>query len=335
MKGKKMFRTIETHTLGQPTRNVVSGFPVIPGSTMEEKYEYMREHADWLRTLLCCEPRGSDIMSATIFTEPCTPGTDIGVLYFEVSGWMPMCGHDTIGATVALIESGMVDVTEPVTKINLDTAAGVVNVEAVVRDGVVEKVSFLNAPAMVLNPDAVIKTKEWGDLKIDVSWGGNVYALLPAESVGLEIKPENASELIHTAQIIGKYANEQLKIKHPTLDFVDRVSHVEFYGAPKSPDADIQNCVVALPITIDRSPCGTGTSAKCALLYHNGELKEGDSFVHESIIGSQFTCKLEEVTEVGGVPAVRPLISGNAVITGFATWILDPKDPFQKGFSLS
>ena len=334
MKARKVIRTIETYTLGQPTRNVVSGFRHVPGKTMAEKFTYMREHEDWLRKLLCYEPRGSEIMSATLITEPCTPGTDVGVLYFEASCWMPMCGHDTIGVTVALIEAGLVEVTEPITKIDLDTAAGVVNVEAKVVDGEVQEVSFLNAPAMVLNRKVTIETESFGKLTLDISWGGNVYAILPAAAVGLDIAPHTCGKLIEAAQEIGRIVNEQVEIRHPEFPFVNRVTHVEFSGPPKSPKADIQNVVVALPRVIDRSPCGTGTSAKAALLFDEGKLQVGDSFVHESVIGSLFRCEIVEKTEVKGVTAIRPKVTGNACVIGFATWILDPKDPFPEGFLL-
>lgn len=334
MKARKMFRTIETHTLGQPTRTVVSGFKHIPGKTMEEKFNYMRENEDWFRKVLCYEPRGSEIMSATIITEPCTPGTDVGILYFEASTWMPMCGHDTMGATVALIEAGLVDVTEPITHISADTPAGVVEIDAKVVDGVVEEVSFLNAPAMVLNRDVTVKTRDYGDLTLDISWGGNVYAILEADKIGEEISPSNCGNLINIAQRLAEDINDQVEIKHPELDFVDRVTHVEFAGPGKGEGADIQNCVVALPKVIDRSPCGTGTSAKAALLVEEGKLAVGESFVHESVIGSQFKCEVIEELEIAGHKAIRPRVTGNACVIGFCTWVLDPKDPFPEGFLL-
>jgi len=335
MKAKKVIKTIETHTLGQPTRNVISGFYNIPGKTMVKKYLYMKENEDWFRKLLCYEPRGSEIMSGTLFTAPCTPGTDIGVLYFESSGWLPMCGHDTFGATVALIESGIVEVKEPLTVIRLDTAAGVVTVEAKVKDGVVEEATFLNAPALVLKRNAIVETKAFGDITVDISWGGNVYAILPAKRVGLTIEPQNSNKIMEIAQMLAKDINEQVAFCHPEFTFANKVTHVEFSGPAKNPDADIQNCVVALPKTLDRSPCGTGTSAKAALLFDEGKLKVGESFVHESIIGSLFRCEIVEETTVGGITAIRPKITGNATIIGFASWILDPKDPFPEGFVLS
>ena len=239
-----------------------------------------------------------------------------------------------MGVAVALIEAGLVEVTEPITKISLDTPAGVIEVEAKVNDGEVEEVSFLNAPALVLNRNVEVNTKDYGKLTLDISWGGNVYAILPVEAVGLTIDPSNTSKLIVAAQSIAKDINEQVTIKHPELDFVDRVTHVEFAGPPKGPTADIQNCVVALPKVVDRSPCGTGTSAKAALLFDEGKLKVGDSFNHESIIGSIFKCEIVGETTVGGVKAIYPKVTGNACIMGFATWIIDPKDPFPEGFLL-
>lgn len=334
MKARKLFRTVETHTLGQPTRNVVSGFRHIPGETMAEKFCYMKEHEDWFRKVLTYEPRGSEIMSGTLITEPCTPGTDVGVLYFESSCWMPMCGHDTMGVTVALIESGLVEVKEPITTINLDTAAGVVNVEAKVIDGIVEEVSFLNAPALVLKHGVKVKTEAFGELTIDISWGGNVYAILPIEKVGLTIEPQTCGKMIAAAQEIGKAISEQVEVRHPEFEFVDAVTHIQFAGPPKSEGADIQNCVVALPRVIDRSPCGTGTSAKAALLFAEGKLKIGESFVHESVIGSKFKCEVVEELSVGGTTAIRPRVTGNACVIGFATWVLDPKDSFPEGFVL-
>lgn len=334
MKARKMFRTVETHTLGHPTRNVVSGFRHIPGATMADKFTYMKENEDWFRKILAFEPRGSEIMSCTLFTEPCTPGADVGVLYFEASCWLPMCGHDTMGAAVALIESGLVEVQEPVTTIVMDTPAGIINVEATVTDGVVEEVSFLNSPALVLNRNVEVESKDFGRLTLDISWGGNVYAILPAQKVGLTITPGNSSKLVAAAQSLAADINAQVTVSHPELDFVDRITHVEFSGPPSGSGADIQNCVVALPQVVDRSPCGTGTSAKAALLVAEGKLQVGESFNHESIIGSVFKCEVVEATTVGGVPAIYPKITGNACVMGFATWILDPKDPFQEGFLL-
>jgi proline racemase len=334
MRAKIVLRTIETHTEGHPCRHVVSGFPIVPGNTMMEKHLYMKEHNDWLRKLVCYEPRGTEYLSGSLITQPCTPGTDIGILHFESSTWLPMCGGNTFGATVAMIETGMIPVTEPITRIKIDNASGVVEVAAKVKDGVVTDISFLNAPALVMLRDAKVQTEEWGEIVLDIAWGGNVYAILPAEKVGLEIKPENGSKFIATARKLKKYIDDQLEFHHPEFEFINEVTHVEFYGPPKNPQADIQNCTIALPSVIDRCPCGTGTSAKAAVLYDKGIKKIGESFVHESIIGTLFKCELTEACEVNGVKAVKPTISGKAYIMGYSTLILDPRDPFPEGFLL-
>lgn len=334
MRTRKSFQTIDTHTGGEPTRNVMRGYPKVPGKTMQEKMVYMAEHGDWLRKLLCYEPRGNDVMSGTLITEPCNPEADVGVLYFEVGNWMPMCGHDTIGVATALVEAGLVEVTEPITHITLDTPAGLIRLEVEVEDCVAKKVTFTNAPAFVLAKDAVVHSKEFGDVKMDIAYGGNIYAILPAASVGLDIGPHNASRLIAAGNALKKDINEQIPVQHPQIPFENHVTHVEFYQPGAQPGDPIRNAVVIPPGAIDRSPCGTGTSAKCAVLASKGELAKGESFVHESIIGSRFTCTYVEDAKVGDIPAVVPRVSGRAWVTGIHTYLLAPDDPFPEGFEL-
>ncbi len=333
MRIRKTFHTIDTHTEGEPTRTVVGGIPVIPGKTMQEKMVYMMEKQDWIRKVLTREPRGNDVMSGTILTTPCTPGTDIGILFFE-GGWMPMCGHDTIGVSTALVESGMVEVTEPYTYINLDTASGVVKVKVEVKDNVAKRVTFTNAPAFVMARDVDVETKEFGKVHLDIAYGGNPYAILPASALGVKVAPENAKEIIAKGNLLKKYINEQVKIQHPELPFVNKVTHVELSDEPTNPEATLKNAVVIPPAAIDRSPCGTGTSAKMALLAAKGQLKKGELFVHESIIGSLFHCQIVGEAEVGGIPAIIPEVSGRAFVTGIHTFMIDPDDPFPEGFEL-
>lgn len=334
MKIAKMFQTIDTHTVGQPTRTLVSGLPPIPGRTMEEKLLYMKEHCDWVRTLLMCEPRGSNIMSGAILTEPCTPGTDIGVLYMEVGCWMPMCGHDTIGVGTALVESGLVKVEEPYTYVKLDTAAGVVSLKIKVRDQVAESVTFLNAPAFVLLEDAEVETKEYGTVRLDMCYGGNFYGIIPAKAVGLAVRCENYKKLIEAGVRLRGYINEQLTIQHPEKPFINECTHIEFTDDTDNPKADYKNAVIFPPGDVDRSPCGTGTSARCALLVRQGKLKMGQSFVNESLIGSLFSCRAVEETTIGGLPAIVPEVTGSAYLMGKSTFFLDPADPFPEGFQI-
>ena len=334
MKIAKMFQTIDTHTVGQPTRTLVAGLPPIPGKTMEEKLLYMKEHCDWVRTLLMCEPRGSNIMSGAILTEPCTPGTDIGVLYMEVGGWMPMCGHDTIGVGTALVESGMVKVEEPYTYVKLDTAAGVVSLKIKVKDHVAESVTFVNAPAFVLFENAEVKTEEFGTVHLDMCYGGNFYAVIPASQVGLTINADNYSRLIEAGVKLRKAINEQLDIVHPEKPFINECTHIEWIGEPDDPRADYKNAVIFPPGDIDRSPCGTGTPARCALLIRQGKLRQGETFVNESFIGSLFSCRAVGETEIGGIPAIIPEVTGSAYLMGKSTFFLDPADPFPEGFQV-
>lgn len=334
MKIRRTFHTIDTHTGGEPTRNVIGGIPAIPGATMRDKMLYMRDRQDWIRRTLTYEPRGNDVMSGTVVTPPCDPAADVGVLFFEVGGWMPMCGHDTIGVATALVESGMVEVTEPVTHVTLDTAAGLVRASVQVEDGRAKDVTFINAPAMVLKHDVSVQAPDFGTITLDIAYGGNIYAILPASSVGLSLLPGNNRAIIDTGNHIKDIVNGQIPVAHPQLAFMDHVTHVEFYEEPAEPGAPTRNAVVIPPGAIDRSPCGTGTSAKLAVLHAEGLLGVDELFVHESIIGSRFTCRIAGTTEVAGIPAVIPEITGRAYVTGIHTYVIDPEDPMPHGFLL-
>lgn len=334
VKNRLAVTCIETHTEGEPTRTILSGFPKIPGDTMEKKMLYMMEHQDWLRKAICFEPRGNDVMSGTIVTEPCDPRADFGVLYYEVGNWMPMCGHDTIGVSTALIESGLVKAEEPYTYVNLDTPSGLVQVKIEVKDGVALSVTFKNAPAFVMNRDVKVQVPGYGEIELDIAYGGNVFAIVPASAMGLSLEMENAKEIVEKGNYLKKFINEQVEVKHPYLEIMNQVTHVEFYQPGDEGIADVKNAVVIPPAAIDRSPCGTGTSAKMALLHAEGKLAMGQPFVHESLIGSLFHCKIVEETEVGGIPAIVPEISGRAFVMGLSTLLFDPRDPFPEGFLL-
>ncbi len=335
MKIKKTFHTIDTHTCGEPTRNVLGGIPKIPGKTMIEKLEYMSTEGDWVRQLLTYEPRGNEVMSGTIITEPCREEADFGVLYFEVGGWMPMCGHDTIGVGTALIESGMVEIEEPYTHVTLDTAAGLVKLKIEVKDNTAVSVTFVNAPAFVMAEDAVVKTEEYGEVHMDIAYGGNIYAILPASSVGLSVEPKQASKLIAAGNKLKTYINEQIHVVHPEIPFENHVTHVEFYEPSGQEDGAVKNAVIIPPGAIDRSPCGTGTSAKLSVLAKKGKIQLGESFIHQSIIGSQFKCTYLGNAEVSGIPAVIPEVTGKAWVTGIHTFVLDPDDIFPMGYQLA
>ena len=334
IKGRKAVTCIETHTEGEPTRTILSGFPEIPGNTMEEKMLYMMQEQDWMRKAICFEPRGNDVMSGTIVTKPCNPEADFGVLYYEVGNWMPMCGHDTIGVSTALIESGLLKAEEPYTYATLDTPSGLVKVKIEVKDGKAVRVSFKNAPAFVMNRNVKVQVPGYGEIPLDIAYGGNVFALVPASAMGLKLDKENAKEIVEKGNYLKKFINEQVTVKHPYLEIMNQVTHVEFFEPGTEGVSDVKNAVVIPPAAIDRSPCGTGTSAKMALLHAEGKLAVGQSFVHESLIGSLFHCHIVEETEVVGIPAVVPEISGRAFVMGESTWLFDSDDPFPEGFLL-
>jgi proline racemase len=334
MRFRRMFNTIDTHTGGEPTRTVIGGMPPIPGKTMAEKMLYLKNEEDWIRQCLMYEPRGNEVMSGVFLTEPCLPEADIGVIFMEVGGYLPMCGHDTIGVCTALIESGMIKPREPYTFINLDTPAGLVRAKVLVENQIAKEVSFTNIPSFVFARDVQVEVPELGTVSLDISYGGNYYAILDAQQVGLAVEPSRAKEIVTLGNKIKDAVNRQVTVFHPDKPFINEVTHVEFSALPVDPEATLKNAVVIPPGAIDRSPCGTGTSAKMAALYSRGQLAVGDRFVHESIIGSVFRCRVLEETKVGDFPAIIPEITGSAYVTGMHTFVIDPDDPFWQGFQL-
>lgn len=333
MKSQRVFTTIDTHTGGNPTRTLISGLPKLIGNTMSEKMLHMTKEYDWIRKLLMNEPRGHDVMSGALLTDPCHPDADMGVIYIETGGYLPMCGHDTIGVCTALVESGLIPIHEPITSIKLDTPAGLVEVDITVKNGKAIEVSFCNIPAFLLKRVSV-EVEGIGQVDADIAYGGNFYAIIDAKSVELELIPENASTIIDTAITIRNAINEQTEIVHPQHSFIRGLTHVEFYTAPTHLDADVKNTVVVPPGGIDRSPCGTGTSAKLAVLYANQEIAIGEEFVHESIVGSLFRGTVLNTTNVGTIPAVVTRITGSAWLMGMHRFFSHEEDPLNEGFLL-
>ncbi|WP_312474225.1 proline racemase family protein [Neobacillus sp.] len=333
MKAHKVFTTIDTHTGGNPTRTVISGLPELVGATMSEKMLYMKAEYDWIRKLLMNEPRGHDVMSGALLTAPCHPEADIGVIYIETGGYLPMCGHDTIGVCTALVESGLIHIQEPVTSLKLDTPAGLVEVNIAVAGGKAKEVSFCNVPAFLLKSVSV-DVEGIGLVDADIAYGGNFYAIIDAKSLGLELIPENASMIIEKAITIRNTINEKTDIVHPTYPFIRGLTHVEFFTDPTHKDADVKNTVIVPPGGIDRSPCGTGTSAKLAVLYANQEISIGEEFVHESIVGSLFRGTILETTSVESVEAVVTKITGSAWLMGMHRFFYHEEDPLKEGFLL-
>jgi proline racemase len=318
-----------------PTRVVVSGVSAVPGATMFERREYARSHLDGLRRLLMEEPRGHNSMSGAILMQPCDARADLGVLFIEVSGFLPMCGHGTIGVCTAAIDRKLVDVREPQTTIVLDTPAGLVSATVDVQDGRATGVTLTNVPSFLLLRDAPLRLDGLGELQFDLAYGGNFYAIVAARDAGLELALSQAPRIISTGLRIMRAVNAQHRFEHPLERRIDELRHVLFTAPPTLATADAKGAVVLHPGTLDRSPCGTGTSARMAQRYFRGEQRLDEPFVHESFLGSCFTGRLVEEAELlPGVRAVVPTIRGRAWVSGYARWLLEPDDPFPNGFLL-
>ncbi len=323
--------TVETHTEGMPTRVVTSGVGEIPGKTMFEKRRYFMQNLDYIREWLMFEPRGHSAMSGAILQKPTRPDADWGVVYIEVSGCLPMCGHGTIGVATALVEKKLVPVVEPVTTIRLDTPAGLVVVDVKVKDGKAENVTIINVPSFSYALDQTVTVPGLGVLKYDMAYGGNFYAIVPIDRVGIEFKRENGQKLLDLGLIISDAINEQNRPVHPENPDIAVCHHIDFIS-PGDSEHHWKNAMAIYPGWFDRSPCGTGTSARLAQMVARGEFKEGDVLINESWIGSHFEGRIKERTKVGDFDAIVPMITGRAWVMGEATWLLDPEDPFPNGF---
>ncbi|WP_028272878.1 proline racemase family protein [Arthrobacter sp. UNC362MFTsu5.1] len=333
MRTKRVFHAVDSHTEGMPTRVITGGVGVIPGKTMAERREWFMANSDDVRTLLMYEPRGHSSMSGAILQPPTRPDADYGVLYIEVSGLLPMCGHGTIGVATVLVETGMVEVQEPVTTIRLDTPAGLVIAEVAVSDGAATSVTIKNVPSFALALDQTVAVEGFGEVSYDMAFGGNFYAIVELKELGLPFERAAKNELLAAGLKIMDAINEQNPPVHPEREDITGCHHV-YLKAPDSTATHSRHAMAIYPGWFDRSPCGTGTSARMAQLHARGELAMNQDFINESYIGTRFIGRLVESTTVGNYPAVVPTITGRAWVTGTAQYFLDPSDPFPKGFLL-
>jgi len=333
MRAARYLTAVDSHTEGMPTRVVTGGVATLPGATMLERKLWFEANSDELRLMLMREPRGHGAMSGAILQPPTRPDADFGVLFIEVSGCLPMCGHGTIGVATVLVETGMVAVSEPVTTVALDTPAGLVTARVDVTDGRARAVTLRNVPAFLLSRDATVEVPGLGTVAYDMAFGGNFYALVPAASVGVAPYPEEAGRLIEVGRDIMTAINAADRPVHPADDRIGGCHHVVLHE-PGVGGADARAATSIHPGWLDRSPCGTGTSARLAQLYARGDLILGQPFVNESVIGTRFTGRVVQETTVAGMPAVIPEITGRAWITGMGQYLLDADDPFPAGFAL-
>ncbi|QWF78824.1 proline racemase family protein [Amycolatopsis sp. CA-230715] len=333
MRASRYFSAVDSHTEGMPTRVITGGVGVVPGATMAEKRVHFVEHLDHLRELLVNEPRGHAAMSGAILQPPTRGDADWGVIYIEVSGCLPMCGHGTIGVATVLVETGMVEVTEPVTKVRLDTPAGLVVAEVAVTGGRAKAVTIQNVPSFSLRLDAEVDVEGLGTVRYDLAYGGNFYAMVALDDLGIGFDKSQKDRMLTAGLSIMDAINAAEKPVHPADPAITGCKHVQFV-APGKDGSDARNAMAIHPGWFDRSPCGTGTSARMAQLHARGELAIGADFVNESLLGTRFTGRLIEETRVGGLPAVVPTVTGRAWITGMGQYLLDPTDPFPRGFTL-
>jgi 4-hydroxyproline epimerase len=331
---KSSFFCIDAHTCGNPVRVVAGGGPPLKGATMSEKRQAFLAEFDWIRTGLMFEPRGHDVMSGSILYPASRDDTDAGILFIETSGCLPMCGHGTIGTVTVMIEEGLVRPKQP-GRLRLEVPAGIVEAEYE-QDaaGHVVSVRIRNVASFLHAEKLAIDLPGFGPLVADVAYGGNFYAIVEPQPGYADLEDLSAGEIQRLSPIVRRLMNERYDFVHPDDPTISGLRHVQWTGRPKHPQAHARNAVFYGEKAIDRSPCGTGTSARMAQLAARGELKTGDAFVHESIIGSLFHGRVEDTAKVGGRDAIIPSVAGQAWITGYNTIFLDDRDPFVKGFTV-
>lgn len=330
---RHIFSCIDGHTCGNPVRLVTSGAPMLRGATMIEKRAHFLAEYDWIRTGLMFEPRGHDMMSGSILYPPTRPDCDVAVLFIETSGCLPMCGHGTIGTITMAIEHGLITPREPGV-VKLDTPAGLVSIRYRQEGPFVEEVRLTNVPGYLHGQGMEVECPGLGVLKVDVAYGGNFYAIVEPQENFRDIADFTASQLVQLSPGLRAALNARYDFVHPEKPEIRGLSHILWTGAPQHREAHARNAVFYGDKAIDRSPCGTGTSARMAQWAALGRLKTGDDFIHESIIGSLFRGRVEDVATVGGRPAIVPSIAGWARTTGYNTIFIDDRDPYAHGFQV-
>ena len=333
MEGRHSYFCIDGHTCGNPVRLVAGGGPPLPMGSMSARRQHFLKHYDWVRTGLMFEPRGHDMMSGAILYPPSREDCDIAVLYIETSGCLPMCGHGTIGTVTFALEQGLVTPREPGV-LRLETPAGKVTAYYRREGAFVETVRIVNVASYLALEGVEVDCPELGPIRLDVSYGGNFYAIVEPQENYRDLSQLSPGDIQRLSPKLRRLLNDTLEVVHPEDPTIRGVSHIQWCGAPTQDGAHARNAVFYGDKAIDRSPCGTGTSARMAQLHAKGKLQAGEPFVHESIIGSLFTGRIEEETTLGNKAAIVPSIEGWARMTGYNTLFIDPRDPFAHGFQV-
>ncbi|WP_404405766.1 4-hydroxyproline epimerase [Pelagibacterium halotolerans] len=325
------FQCIDGHTCGNPVRLVSGGGPRLEGATMLEKRAHFLEQFDWIRTALMFEPRGHDMMSGAILYPPTREDCDVAILFIETSGCLPMCGHGTIGTVTMALENGLVTPRDPGV-LRLDTPAGLVVAEYRQEGRFVEEVRLTNVPSFLYATGLSAEVPGLGAVRVDVAFGGNFYAIVDPQETFRDMADHRAVDLIGWSPQLRAALNAKYEFVHPEKPQISGLSHILWTGAPTEPGGTARNAVFYGDKAIDRSPCGTGTSARMAQWAAKGKLAVGDEFIHESIIGSLFRGRIEGVAKVGDFDAIIPSVGGWARMTGYNTIFVDPRDPYAHGF---
>lgn len=334
MRWTRMLSVLDYHTEGEPMRVVVGGVPPLPGKTILEKSDALEAGSRDLLGFVLYEPRGHSSMCGAILVEPTRQDADTGVVFIEPAGCVHMCGHGALAIATMLVETGRVAAREPETEVALETAAGLVTARVRVERGTVLAATIRNVPSFSYLLDGKVDVPGLGAVPFDLAYGGHFYALVPARPLGLELVPSEAPRLIEVGERLRARIEAEIPLVHPERPRAKGLLYVEFYDAPRHPRARFLNAVVVSPLGLDRSPCGTGTSARLANLYARREIRPGEPFVHESLLGTLFEGRIVGVTRVGEYEAVVPEITGRAYLAGMGQLVLTPDDPFPGGFLL-
>jgi len=346
MRIARMIQAVDAHACGEPGRVIVGGVLDVPGKTVFEKMQHLEKNADGLRKLMLNEPRGYPASNCNLIVPACHPDADAGYIIMEHTEYPGMSGTNTICVATVLLETGMVPMSEPVTELTLESPAGLIRIKAECQGGKVRQVTFRNVPAFAVHLDREIDVPHLGKVTVDVAYGGMFYVISDATRFGLKLTPDEGGEIVRIGEMIKAAAQEQLPVVHPDQPGFEGITIAVMTAPPLGPQADARNAVVVSTGKLDwdrestwtgvtdRSPCGTGTCARMAVLHAKGELKLNEDFRHESILGTVFTGRLVEETKIGPHTAVVPTISGRAWITGFASYVLDEEDPFPEGYTI-
>lgn len=329
-----IIETIESHAAGEPLRVIIEGLPELEGETILEKRRFVKQNFDHIRKGLMLEPRGHSDMYGAMITEATTSDGDLGVLFTHNKGYSTMCGHGIIALTKVVLEAGIISKEEDRTTIKYDTPAGRVKATAIIEDGLVKKVSFLNVPSFVYKSGLSLETSEFGDIRFDIAFGGAFYAYIDVDEIGLNISKENHSEFVRMGRKIKKKIMDDFEIKHPLKEDLSFLYGTIFVGQASDPSTHSGNVCIFADGEVDRSPTGTGVSGRAALHFSKGELKVNEPITIESILGTTFDVEVVETTTYGKYEAIIPKVTGKAYITGKSSFCFDPEDPLKSGFML-